>query len=44
MNGAAAHRIGIGDQIIIMGFELSDKPLTSKIILIDSSNSYLRDL
>ncbi len=44
MNGAAAHLIHTGEQIIIMGFQLSDKPLEPKIILVDESNRYLRNL
>ena len=34
MNGAAAHLISAGEEIIIMGFELTDQPLTPKVILI----------
>src|SRR5919109_3941558 len=33
MNGAAAHLIKAGEQIIIMGFELTDAPLEPKVIL-----------
>ncbi len=34
MNGAAAHLINEGEEIIIMGFELTDRPITPKVILI----------
>ena len=44
VNGAAAHLIGQGEQVIVMGFELSDKPITPKVILVDAANRYLRDL
>lgn len=44
MNGAAAHQIKAGEQIIIMGFELTDHPIPSKIILVDGQNRFLRDL
>lgn len=44
MNGAAALLIGKGEEILIMGFELSDKPLTPKIILVDEQNRFVRDL
>ncbi len=44
MNGAAAHRIKAGEQIIIMGFELTDQPLTPKVILVDEVNRFVRDL
>lgn len=44
MNGAAAHLIKKGDEIIIMGFELSDKPIKAKNILVDKNNKFLRNL
>ncbi|HMB21662.1 MAG: aspartate 1-decarboxylase [Chloroflexota bacterium] len=44
MNGAAAHQIKAGEQIIIMGFELTDQPVSPKIILVDAQNRFLRDL
>ncbi|HEX2994363.1 MAG TPA: aspartate 1-decarboxylase [Anaerolineales bacterium] len=44
MNGAAAHLIKPGEQIIIMGFELTDRPISPKIILVDAQNRFLRNL
>jgi aspartate 1-decarboxylase len=44
VNGAAAHLIGAGEQIIVMGFELTDAPVTPKVILVDADNRYVRDL
>jgi aspartate 1-decarboxylase len=44
MNGPAAHLIKKGEQLVIMGFQLSDKPIDAKIILVDGDNKYLRDL
>ena len=44
MNGAAAHVIKRGEQVIIMGFELSDQPLESKVILVDEKNQFVRYL
>ncbi len=44
MNGAAAHLIKAGEQIIIMGFELTDRPLNPRIILVDKNNRFIRDL
>jgi len=38
MNGAAAHLIKVGEEIIIMGFELSDQPVKPTIILVDKDN------
>ncbi len=42
MNGAAAHLIGEGEQVIIMGFELTDVPITPKVILVDKDNRFVR--
>jgi len=42
MNGGAAHVIKEGEEIIIMGFELCDVPIIPKIILVDSSNIFVR--
>jgi aspartate 1-decarboxylase len=44
MNGAAAHLIKEGEEVIIMGFELSDKPINPKVILVDKRNRFLQDL
>ena len=44
MNGAAAHLIKPGEEIIIMGFELAEHPLTPKIILVDRNNRFVRNL
>ena len=44
MNGAAAHLINKGDEIIIMGFELTDKPVEEKNILVDKNNKFVRFL
>ena len=44
MNGAAAHLIKKGDQVIIMGYELSDTPIEPKRILVDEKNRFVRFL
>lgn len=44
MNGAAAHLIGEGEEIIIMGFELVAEPIQPKVILVDRQNRFVRDL
>lgn len=44
MNGAAAHLIGEGEQIIIMGFELAAAPVTPKAALVDGANRFVRYL
>jgi aspartate 1-decarboxylase len=38
MNGACSHLIKKGEQIIIMGFETSDKPVAPKIVLVGEGN------
>jgi len=44
MNGASAHLVKKGDQVIIMGFELGDKAIKPRIILVDKINRFVRDL
>ncbi len=44
MNGAAAHKVQTGDEIIIMAFEYGDKPSKPKQILVDPKNRYLYDI
>ncbi len=44
INGAAAHLIKTSDEIIIMGFELTDKPIKPKIILVDKNNKFVKNL
>ena len=44
MNGAAAHLIKFGEEVIIMGFELTDKPIKARNILVDKSNKFLKYL
>ncbi len=44
MNGAAAHLIKAGDEIIIIAFELTAEPIEPKQILVDKDNRYVRDL
>lgn len=44
MNGASAHLIKAGDEIIIMGFELSDKLIKAKNVLVDKNNKFVKYL
>jgi aspartate 1-decarboxylase len=44
MNGACSHLIKAGEELIIMGFELTEKPIESKAILVDHTNRILKDL
>ena len=44
INGASAHLIKKGDEVTIMGFELTDKPIESKKILLDKNNKFVKFL
>ena len=44
VNGAAAHRVQVGDIVIIAAFCLTDEPLTPKVILVDENNRYVQNL
>lgn len=44
MNGASAHLIKKGEEIIVMGFELSGRKIEPKNILVDSRNRFVRYL
>ena len=44
MNGAAAHLVRAGDEIIIMAFVLSDTPVQPNAILVDENNRFVRYL
>ena len=44
MNGAAAHLIKKGEIIIIMGFELSDRPINARFVFVDENNKCIKQL
>ena len=44
MNGPCSHLIGVGEEIVIMGFELTDKLIQPKVILVDEQNRFVRYL
>jgi len=44
MNGAAAHLIKEGEQIIVMGFELVAEPIEPSIVLVDDKNDFVKNL
>jgi aspartate 1-decarboxylase len=39
VNGAAAHLIGAGEEVIIMGFELASAPVTPQVVLVTSRDN-----
>ncbi|MCL2389526.1 MAG: aspartate 1-decarboxylase [Elusimicrobia bacterium] len=44
MNGAAAHLIKKGEEIIIMGFKLSDKPVNANFVFLDENNKCIKHI
>ncbi len=44
INGAAAHLINAGEKVIIMGFEITEKPVKPRVILTDRNNGIARFL
>lgn len=44
MNGACSHLIKKGEQVIIMGFEISEKPIAPKIVLVGEGNHIIKYL
>lgn len=44
MNGATAHLIKKGEEVIIMGFEMLSQTITPKIILVNEKNKFLKYL
>jgi aspartate 1-decarboxylase len=44
INGGAAHLIKKGDEIIIIGFELTHMPVTPRAILVDKENKFVKYL
>ncbi len=44
MKGAAANSIKKGEEIIVMGFELTEEPIKPRIILVDEKNKFLKYL
>jgi len=44
VNGAAAHLIKDGEEVIIMGFELTAEPIDPQVVLVDKANRIVRRL
>ena len=44
LNGAAAHLVKKGEEIIIIGFELTDEPIKPKVVLVDDKNRFVKFL
>lgn len=44
MNGPCSHVIGVGEEVVIMGFEVTDAPIEPRVILVDEQNRFVRFL
>ena len=44
INGAAAHLVKAGEEVIIIGFKFSETPFEPKCILVDKENKFIRYL
>lgn len=44
INGAAAHLVKQGDQVILMTFQLSERPSEPRCVLVDARNRFVRYL
>lgn len=44
MNGACSHLIKKGEQIIIIAYQFSEKPIEAQCILVDKQNKFVRYL
>lgn len=42
VNGAAAHLIKEGEELIILGFEITNEPVEMKNIIVDENNKFAR--
>jgi aspartate 1-decarboxylase len=42
LNGPAARLVQVGDLVTIMAFELSDKPIKAKKVVVDENNRFVR--
>lgn len=44
VNGAAAHRVKVGDRLIIAAFAFTDEEIVPKIVLLNEKNEIQREL
>lgn len=44
LNGGAAHHFRPGDRVVIAAFDLSDEPITPRVLALDENNEIARDL
>ncbi|MFZ4506870.1 MAG: aspartate 1-decarboxylase [Fimbriimonas sp.] len=44
LNGGAAHFFRAGDRIVVAAFDLSDEPITPRVVLLNEANEIVRDM
>ncbi|MBA3727057.1 MAG: aspartate 1-decarboxylase [Armatimonadetes bacterium] len=44
VNGAAAHRVKVGDRLIIASFAFTDEDMVPKIVILDEKNEIVKPL
>lgn len=44
VNGAAAHKVRVGDRVIVTAFAFTDELVLPKMVLVDAHNHYVSDL
>ena len=44
VNGAAAHRVKVGDRLIIAAFAFTDEAETPKVVILDEKNAIVREM
>jgi aspartate 1-decarboxylase len=44
VNGAAAHKVRVGDRVIVTAFALTEEKIVPKMILVDERNSWVSSL
>jgi aspartate 1-decarboxylase len=44
VNGAAAHKVGLGHKVIIAAFCLTDEPVHRQVVLVDEINRFVSNL
>jgi len=44
IDGAAAHLVKVGEEVIMIGFEFTDTPIEPRAVLVDRDNRFARRL
>ncbi len=41
VNGAAAHKVRVGDRVIVAAFALTDEPVEARVVLVNEENRFV---